>query len=121
MTWWTAPANSIRGGLDTLLCNHAKVISQRLTPITLRLWEQLIRCFKINLRVEAMVAEDDTVAVRYIERGTFSSPYRGISPTGKSYEVIAMEWFVLRDGKITQRWGARDSAAIFGQMGVPLS
>src|ERR1700676_669162 len=32
MTWWTAPANSIRGGRDTLLCNHAKVISQRLTP-----------------------------------------------------------------------------------------
>jgi hypothetical protein len=30
MTWWTAPANSIRGGRDTLLCNHAKVISQRL-------------------------------------------------------------------------------------------
>ena len=32
MTWWTAPANSIRGGRDTLLCNHTKVISQRLTP-----------------------------------------------------------------------------------------
>src|SRR5271166_1887579 len=25
------PANSIRGGRDTLLCNHAKVIGQRLT------------------------------------------------------------------------------------------
>src|ERR1700760_959344 len=94
-----------RGGLDKAI------------PI----WEQLVRCFKINFRVEAMVAEGDTVAVRFIERGTFSSPFRDIPPTGKSYEVIAMEWFVLRDGKVTQRWGARDSAAIFGQMGVPLS
>ena len=32
MTWWKAPANSIREGHDTLLCNHTKVISQRLTP-----------------------------------------------------------------------------------------
>jgi hypothetical protein len=73
----------------------------------------------MNLSVEAMVAEGDTVAVRFIETGTFSSPVRGIPATGKSYEAIAMDWFVLRDGKIVQRWGARDSAAIFRQMGVP--
>ena len=94
-----------RGGLD------------KATPI----WEELIRCFKMNSRVEAMVAEGDTVAVRFIERGTFSTPFRGTPPTGKSYEAIAMDWFVLRDGKISQRWGARDSAAIFRQMGVPLA
>ena len=93
-----------QGGLD------------KATPI----WEELIRCFKMKSRVEAMVAEGDTVAVRFIEKGTFSNPFRGIPPTGKSYEVIAMDWFVLRDGKISQRWGARDSAAIFRQMGVPL-
>jgi steroid delta-isomerase-like uncharacterized protein len=85
------------------------------------IWEQLVRCFRMNLRVEAMVAEGEAVAVRFIERGTFSSSFRGIPPTGKSYEVIAMEWFVLRDGKITQRWGARDSTAIFRQMDIPLT
>jgi predicted ester cyclase len=75
----------------------------------------------MNLRVEATVAEGDSVAVRFIEKGTFSSSFRGIPPTGQSYEVIAMEWFVLQDGKITQRWGARDSSAIFRQMGIPLT
>src|ERR1700731_3733703 len=35
MTRWTAPANSIRGGRDTPLCNPAKVRSQRLTPLPL--------------------------------------------------------------------------------------
>jgi steroid delta-isomerase-like uncharacterized protein len=94
-----------RGGLDKAI------------PI----WEQLIRCFRINLCVEAMVAEGNFVAVRFIEKGTFSSSFRDIAPTGKSYEVVAMEWFVLRDGKITQRWGARDSAVIFRQMGIPLT
>src|SRR5258708_2771071 len=70
-----------RGGLD------------KARPI----WEELFRCFRMNLRVEAMVAEGDSVAVRFLERGTFSSPFRGIPPTDKSYEVIAMDWFVLRD------------------------
>jgi steroid delta-isomerase-like uncharacterized protein len=83
-------------------------------------WEQLITCFKMNLQVEMMIEEGDVVAVRYTERGVFSAPYRGTPPTGKSYEVVAMEWFVFRDGVIIRRWGARNSAAIFRQMGIPL-
>jgi hypothetical protein len=31
-----------------------------------------------------------------------------------------MEWFVIKDGRIHRRWGARDSAAQFRQMGLPL-
>jgi steroid delta-isomerase-like uncharacterized protein len=83
------------------------------------IWSQLIACFKMQLQIESAVVEGDTVAVRYIERGTFSAPYRDVPPTGKSYEVAAMEWFVLRGGKIHQRWGARDSASIFRQLGIP--
>lgn len=41
--------------------------------------------------------------------------------TGKSFEVVAMEWFEIKDGKIDRRWGARDNAAQFRQMGLPLS
>jgi hypothetical protein len=85
------------------------------------IWEELMVCFKIQLRVEAIAIDGDTVAVRYTERGTFSAPFRGTPPTGKSYEVVALEWFVLREGGIHQRWGARDSASMFRQMGIPLT
>lgn len=34
-----------------------------------------------------------------------------------SYEIVAMEWFHLRDGKVAARWGARDSATIMRQIG----
>ncbi len=30
---------------------------------------------------------------------------------GKSYELVAMEWFILREGKIYHRWDTRDSAS----------
>lgn len=84
------------------------------------IWQDLVRCFNINLQVESMVAEGDIVAVRYVERGKSVGSFRGGPVTGQGYEIVAMEWFVMKDGKIDRRWGARDSAAMFKQMGLPL-
>ena len=44
----------------------------------------------------------------------------GAPPTGQSYEVTAMEWFVIKHNQIHRRWGARDSATIMRQLGLPL-
>jgi steroid delta-isomerase-like uncharacterized protein len=85
------------------------------------IWRELHEAFAINLIIESIIAEGDLVAVRYTERGTFRGGFRGNAPTGKSYELVAMEWFELRDGKIERRWGARDSASQSRQMGIKLS
>jgi len=58
------------------------------------------------------------VAARYIETGTFRAPAFGRQPTGKSCELVAMEWFEIEDGKIKHRWGARDSASPAQQLGI---
>ena len=52
--------------------------------------------------------EGSSVAVRYTERGRSAKAFRGIGPTGKTYEVLAIEWFEFEGGKIVRRWGARD-------------
>lgn len=85
------------------------------------IWRELHHAFGIQLHVEEMIAEGDKVAVRYVERGTFKGAFRGNNPTGKSYELIAMELFVIKDGKIQQRWGARDAASQARQIGLPLT
>ena len=74
----------------------------------------------MHLTIEAMVAEGNTVAVLYTERGTFRAPAFGHSPTWKSYELVAMEWFVIVDSKIQRRWGARDAASQARQLGISL-
>lgn len=89
----------------------------QLVPI----WKEIKAAFDIQLQVDSMIAEDDVVAVRYTERGTSVGSFRGGPVTGKSFEVVAMEWFVFKDGKIHRRWGARDNASQFRQMGLPLS
>jgi len=85
------------------------------------IWREIKSAFAIELQVESMIAEDDIVAVRYVERGTSVGSFRGGPVTGKTFEVVAMEWFEIKDGKIHRRWGARDNAAQFRQMGLPLT
>jgi len=89
----------------------------RVVPI----WRELHQAFAPRLEVESMAAEGDTVAARYRERGRFVGPFRGHAPTGRSFELVAMEWFVMKDGKIYRRWGVRDSASQSRQMGLPLN
>jgi steroid delta-isomerase-like uncharacterized protein len=94
-----------------------KGLMEKVMPI----WRQLIEGLAMQLTIEEMIADGDKVAVRYTERGTFKGTFMGHAPTGKSYELVAMEWFLIRDGKIQKRWGARDHAAQAQQIGLPLA
>jgi ketosteroid isomerase-like protein len=89
--------------------------------VTLPIWRELHEAFRQHLTIEALIAEGDLVAARYTERGTSVGAFRGQAPTGKSFESVAMEWFVIRDGRIARRWGARDSASQLRQMGLVVS
>lgn len=85
----------------------------------LPIWNDLHRGMAMTLEVLGMVAADGVVAVRYRERGRWVGPFLGRQgATGRPYEVAAMEWFEMRDGRIARRWGARDSAAIARQTGM---
>lgn len=83
------------------------------------IWEDLVRCFGMQLTVEAMLSAGDEVAVRFRERGVSKASFRGGPVTGRAYEGVAMEWFEVGDGRIRRRWAARDGASIFRQMGLP--
>ncbi len=85
------------------------------------IWQELHAAFSIHLQVESIIAEGEVVAVRYIERGKSVGPFRGQPATGQTYEIIAMEWFIIKKGQIARRWGARDSASQHRQMGLLLN
>jgi len=77
---------------------------EKIEPI----WRQLIEGYGMQLKVDSMVAEGNTVACRYTETGIFKAPAFGNQPTGKSYELVAMEWFEIEAGKIKRRWGGQE-------------
>jgi predicted ester cyclase len=86
--------------------------------VAIPIWRELHAAFAIELTIDGIIAEGDVVAARYVERGNYIAPFRGKEPTGKSYELVAMEWFQIRDGRIYRRWGARDAAAQARQLGI---
>jgi steroid delta-isomerase-like uncharacterized protein len=96
------------------------VLGQGGLDVAIPIWKELHHAFAPRLSVEEIIAEGDVVAVRYTERGTFHQNFRGNPPTGQSYELVAMEWFLLRDGKIQKRWAARDALAQARQLGLNL-
>ena len=115
-----------RGDLDALRSLFAEdaeiqgVLGKGLMDKILPIWRQLIEGYGLQFTVEDICAEGDVVAVRYTERGTFRAPAFGQEPTGKSYELVAMEWFIVRDGKIQRRWGARDATSQARQLGIAI-
>lgn len=83
--------------------------------VVLPIWRELHTGLQMRLEIEGAIEAADTVAVRFKESGRFVGPFRGLpglEPTGKPYEIVAMEWFEFEGDKIARRWGARDSATI---------
>lgn len=85
-----------------------------------RVWHDLHHGLNMRLDVLSMVAYEDTVAVRLRETGKWTGPFLDFrQPTGRSYELLAIEWFEFTAGKIARRWGARDGGAQARQLGFP--
>jgi steroid delta-isomerase-like uncharacterized protein len=81
------------------------------------IWADLVKCLAIKLEVEGIIAEGNLIAARFKETGEARAPFRGLPATGKSYELVAMEWYEMKGGLIHRRWGARDAAGQARQLG----
>ncbi len=70
--------------------------------------------------IEAMIAEDDLVAVRTTFSGTHSGPFtfesQNLSPTGKSLRVAEMFFFRIADGKVVESWATWDRLSVLVQL-----
>jgi predicted ester cyclase len=58
----------------------------------------------LRFTVDALVAEDDLVTIRWTLRGTNTGPLLGREPTGDRIEIAAIVVFRVRDGLLAERW-----------------
>jgi len=82
-----------------------------------------------RLDIVDLTAKDDVVVVRCRESGTHLGVQKlpvnggllmGVAPTHKHFEVEVMHWYIMRDGKIIDHYGARDDIGMMQQLGVLL-
>ncbi|MGD0240472.1 MAG: ester cyclase [Streptosporangiaceae bacterium] len=65
-----------------------------------------------------VVADGDTVALRFVVEATHKGELLGIAPTGRKVRWDAVDIYRLRDGKITEEWAADDLTAILHSVGA---
>ncbi len=68
--------------------------------------------------IEQMVAEGDTVVVRWTVRGTHKGDLMGNAPTGKPISLSGVSVCRLADGKLVEGWGNWDALGMFQQLGI---
>ena len=72
----------------------------------------------IQWTLEEMVAENDTVAARFIMRGTHQATFFGVPASGKKIQVQAVNFYRFSNGKIVEERGQPDLMALLQQIGA---
>jgi predicted ester cyclase len=72
----------------------------------------------LDAQEQDVVAQGDTVAIRFVVEATHEGELLGIAPTGRRVRWDAVDVYKLRDGKITEEWAADDLTAILHQVGA---
>ena len=68
--------------------------------------------------VEDMVADGDTVAVRYTMTGTHRGRFAGVPATGRAVVAQSMAFYLLADGKIVEERAQLDMLSVLQQLGA---
>jgi steroid delta-isomerase-like uncharacterized protein len=72
----------------------------------------------IQWTLEEMSAENDTVAARFIMRGTHQATFFGVPASGKKIQVQAVNFYRFSNGKIVEERGQPDLLALLQQIGA---
>ncbi|MHC3438411.1 ester cyclase [Natrialbaceae archaeon A-gly3] len=72
----------------------------------------------LEVTVEDIIAEEDTVAARVTWRATHTGEFLGIEPTGREVEFPVFAFLRLQDGKVVERWIQPDQLGLMQQFGV---
>ena len=72
----------------------------------------------IDFTLEAVLAEDDHVALRWSSSQTQRGPYLGVAPFGTRVTMTALQMFRFSEGKIAEVWIMFDPLNVMQQLGV---
>jgi predicted ester cyclase len=73
----------------------------------------------LRMSIDAIVADDDLVAVLLTAAGTNLGPLNGvIAPTGRAFAGRQSHWYRVWDGRLVEHWATRDDLGAMLQLGV---
>jgi steroid delta-isomerase-like uncharacterized protein len=71
-----------------------------------------------HLDLVAITAAGDLVGTHWTVTGTHGGDFNGMPPTGKSFNITALETFRVADGKIAEQWVVFEAESLMTQLGI---
>jgi steroid delta-isomerase-like uncharacterized protein len=68
--------------------------------------------------LQDIIASGDTVATRWVVTGSLRQEFMGIPASGQTIRVEGMNFYRLRDGRVTDVWTQFDGVAMMQQLGA---
>ncbi len=73
----------------------------------------------LEVKVEHLVADEESVAFAYTLSGTHQGPFQGHEPTGKKVNVRGVQVSRFDElGMLVERWGSTDELTMMNQLGI---
>lgn len=72
----------------------------------------------VTVELTHVVADESTVAYRWIGEATHTGAFLGIPPTDETVQITAQNLLEIEDGMITAAWGQYDTMGLMQQLGV---
>ena len=73
----------------------------------------------LEANLQDIIASGDTVATRWVITGSLQQEFMGIPASGQTIKVEGMNFYRLKDGRVTDIWTQFDGVAMMQQLGVP--
>ncbi len=88
---------------------------------TIEIRKMLPKAFPdISWSIEELIATEDKVIIRFIERGTHEGEFMGIPATGNKYETSGISIRRIENGKIVEEREEFDVLGLMQQLGMEL-
>lgn len=118
--WGNGDADAVAQYLDASYVRH---IAPALPPIDREQQVARLKNFRaafpdIEIRLEAVVAEDDLVAFRSTMRGTHEGEFLGLAATGRTVTVGLIDIWRVANGCVVEQWGGPDMFDLLRQLGA---
>jgi steroid delta-isomerase-like uncharacterized protein len=80
--------------------------------------EMLREALQPEFTIEQMIAEGDTIVVRWTNRGRHVAPFLGIPPTNKSFAIAGIDIHALKNGQLAEHHHVVDQLSMMQQLGL---
>lgn len=67
---------------------------------------------KSHTRITHLVAEGDSVTIRWVTTGTHTGVYAGVKPTGRTVTYSGSDFYRFEDGRVVETWTFWDRAKV---------